>query len=103
LMMSKTHLDMHLETIKRTGLTAWRAGWSVASDKGKQNIPNFVARCAETFMLSEQKGNGNGRTDTSRGFGLASLTTDADRAYHAANTPEAIAKLQAEWDASPLP
>jgi hypothetical protein len=60
LMMSKTHLDTHLETIKRTGLTAWRAGWSAASDKGKQNIPNFVARCAETSMLAEQRGNGYG-------------------------------------------
>ena len=100
LMTSKTHQDIHLETIKRTGLPAWQIGFAEALKAGKHNIPKYVARCAESAMIAEQKGNGNGRTDTSRGFGLASLTTDADRAYHAANTPEAIAKLQAEWDAS---
>ena len=101
LMTSKSHQDAHLETIKRTGLTAWQLGFAEALKAGKHNVPKYVARCAESAMLAEQqKGNGHGRTDASRGFGLASLTTDADRAYHAANSPEAIAKLQAEWDAS---
>ena len=97
--MSKTHQDAHLETIKRTGLPAWQIGFAEALKAGKHNIPKYVARCAESAMLAAQKGNGNGKSDPSRGFGLASLTTDADRAYHASNTPEAIAKLQAEWDA----
>jgi hypothetical protein len=100
LMFSKSHQDAHLETIKRTGLPAWQLGFAEALKAGKHNVPKYVARCAESAMLTAQKGNGNGRTDTSRGFGLTSLTTDADRAYHASNTPEAIAKLQAEWDAS---
>ena len=98
LMTSKTHQDAHLETIKRTGLQAWQLGFAEALKVGKHNIPKYVARCAESAMLTAQRGNGNGRIDTSRGFGLASLTTDADREYHASNTPEAIAELQAEFD-----
>ena len=104
LMISKTHLDAHLDTIKRTGLTAWQSGWAAAMEVGKQNRPAYVARCAESAMLAEQKSvrsNGHGKSANSQsGFGLASLTTDADRAYHAANSPEAIAALQAEIDAS---
>jgi hypothetical protein len=48
-----------------------------------------------------ERKNGNGKSANSQSnFGLASLTTDADRAYHAANSPEAIAALQAEFDAA---
>jgi hypothetical protein len=104
LMISKTHLDAHLDTIKRTGLTAWQSGWAAAMEVGKQNRPAYVARCAESAMLAEQKSvrsNGHGKSANSQSnFGLASLTTDADRAYHAANSPEAIAALQAEFDAA---
>ena len=65
LMVSKTHMDAHLETIKRTGLTNWQRGWAAAADKGKQNVPSYVARCAESAMLDEQKprSNGNGRAE----------------------------------------
>jgi hypothetical protein len=98
---SKTHQDAHLETIKRTGLPAWQLGFAEALKAGKHNIPKYVARCAESAMLAAQRKNGNGRTDTRPGFGLQSLTTDADRAYHnnPANSPEAIAAAQIEWDA----
>lgn len=98
LMLSKTHQDAHLETIKRTGLQAWQQGWAKAMEASKHNIPAYVARCAESAMLAAQRSNGNGRSETSRGFGLASLTTDADREYWASNSPEAIAELQAEFD-----
>jgi hypothetical protein len=61
LMLSKTHIDAHLETIRRTGIPAWQQGWAAAMAKGKQNLPAYVARCAESAMLAVQKGNGNGR------------------------------------------
>lgn len=64
LMMSKTHLDFHLETIKRTGLPAWQLGFAAALAAGKPNVPKYVARCAESVMLAEQvprNGHGNGR------------------------------------------
>lgn len=104
LLISKTHLDAHLDTIKRTGLTAWQSGWAAAMEAGKHNRPAYVARCAETAMIDEQKSvrsNGHGKSANHPGtFGLQSLTTDADRAYHAANSPEALAVLQAEFDAA---
>jgi hypothetical protein len=64
LMMSKPHLDFHLETIKRTGLPAWQLGFAAALAAGKPNVPKYVARCAESVMLAEQvprNGHGNGR------------------------------------------
>lgn len=69
IMMSKTHLDAHLETIKRTGLAAWQDGWSLARAAGKHNVPAYVARCAESAMLKEQQraAGGNGRNGTGPG------------------------------------
>jgi hypothetical protein len=80
---------------------AWNEDWRGVNGGTAKQFLEFVSE--QQTGKTGKRSNGNGRTDTSRGFGLASLTTDADRAYHAANTPEAIAKLQAEWDATPLP
>lgn len=62
LMTSRTHIDKHLETIKRTGLPAWQLGFAEAHRVGKSNFPNYVARCAESAMLAEQqRGNGHSK------------------------------------------
>jgi DNA-binding transcriptional ArsR family regulator len=101
LMLTLTHQTTHLETIKRTGIAAWQTGFAEAMKTSKQNVPNYVARCAESAMLAQQKAGNNGHGNTagqSRGFGIESLTTAADRAYHDSQTPEAIAAAQAEWD-----
>lgn len=59
---SKTHEDAHLLTIKQVGLSTWQRGWALAMEKGKHNLPAYVARCAESAMLAEQRGNnGNGK------------------------------------------
>jgi hypothetical protein len=54
ILLSKTHLDAHLETIKRLGLSAWQLGYAAALEKNKHNIPAYVARCAESAMLAKQ-------------------------------------------------
>jgi hypothetical protein len=54
ILFSKTHQDAHLETIKRTSLRAWQMGFAAAMEKGKHNVPDYVARCAESVMLTEQ-------------------------------------------------
>jgi len=77
---------------------AWREDWRGLKGGTFKQFLEFVSE-QQSGKTGKRNGS-NGRTDTSRGFGLASLTTDADREYHAANNPEAIAKLQAEWDAS---
>lgn len=57
---SKTHEDAHLLVIKQVGLVAWQQGWALAMEKGKHNLPAYVARCAESAMLAAQR-NGNGK------------------------------------------
>jgi hypothetical protein len=42
-----------------------------------------------------------GRTSTTRGFGLQSLRTKRDDEYDAMNTPDKLARAQAEFDAAP--
>ena len=59
LMISKTHQDAHLLTIKQVGIANWQRGWAAAMEKGKHNLPAYVARCAESAMLAEQRGNGH--------------------------------------------
>ena len=64
-MLTKSHQDAHLETIKRCGLTAWQRGWAAAMEAGKQNVLNYVTRCAESAMLEAQaprRTNGNGKS-----------------------------------------
>ena len=56
LMMTKTHRDAHLETLGRVGIVAWQAGWKAAQAEGKQNVVNYVARCAESAMLVSGNG-----------------------------------------------
>jgi hypothetical protein len=65
IMLSPAHQEAHLETIKRCGLTAWKSGWAAAMAAGKENIPKYVTRCAESAMLDAQKQqqrNGNGKS-----------------------------------------
>jgi hypothetical protein len=35
---------------------AWQAGWKAAKAEGKQNVVNYVARCAESAMLVSGNG-----------------------------------------------
>lgn len=83
LMMTKTHLDAHLLVIKQVGLATWQRGWAAAMEKGKQNVPSYVARCAESAMLAEQRpgGNGNGKT----GIAPVPATLEARKSYYAGN------------------
>ena len=76
LMLSKTHQDAHLLTIKQAGLTNWQLGWAKAMETGKQNIPAYVARCAESAMLAAQRGNGH-----SKGAPVPSTTEERKRMY----------------------
>jgi hypothetical protein len=81
IMTSKTHQDVHLETIKRTGLATWQLGWAAALAKSKHNIPAYVARCAETAMLAAQRDNGS---TGKNGTAPALNTADALRDYYTA-------------------
>lgn len=83
LMMTKTHLDAHLETIKRVGLVNWRLGWAGAMEKGKQNIPAMVARLAESARLQSERGNGHSKD-------LVPQTTEDRKAKYA---PESYAGI----------
>jgi hypothetical protein len=76
LMMTKTHLDAHLLIIKQVGLANWQRGWAAAMDKGKQNVPTYVARCAESAMLAEQRGNGH-----NKGASVPQTLEDRKRMY----------------------
>jgi hypothetical protein len=58
IMLSKTHRDEHLKTIAKNGLPAWQLGFAIALEKGKQNMPLYVARCAESVHIGETRGNG---------------------------------------------
>lgn len=76
IVMSKTHQDEHLETIKRYGLPAWQLGFAAALEAGKHNIPAYVRRCAETAHINETR-QGEQHADSRRngsrsghGFGL---------------------------------
>lgn len=102
LMTSKTHLDAHLETIKRTGLPAWQLGWAEALGKGKHNFPAYVARCAESAMIAQQQAaqkGSNGRTDANKGPLAQLKARDPRPAWNP--TADELARAQAEWDASP--
>lgn len=55
LMTTRTIVDAHMETIKRTGLQAWQSGFATALDKGKHNFPQYVAGCAQTAMIEAQR------------------------------------------------
>ena len=76
LMLSKTHQDAHILTIKQAGLANWQLGWAKAMETGKQNIPAYVARCAESAMLAAQRGNGH-----SKGAPVPSTTEERKRMY----------------------
>jgi len=54
IMLSKTHMDAHLETISRVGLKYWLSGWQAAVEAGKHNKPAYVARCAESAKLEAE-------------------------------------------------
>jgi hypothetical protein len=76
LMISKSHQDAHIEAITRLGLPAWQAGWETAKAEGKQNIVNFVIRCAESAHLAattpkkETPTYAPNRTNGQGGYGL---------------------------------
>jgi hypothetical protein len=55
IVMSKTHQDEHLETVKRYGLPAWQKGFATAMAAGKHNVPAYVRRCAETAHIAETR------------------------------------------------
>lgn len=76
LMISKTHMDMHLETIARTGLVAWQQGWAAAMEQSKHNNPRYVARCAESAMLAAQERNGKTNGAGSRAAELQPYSMD---------------------------
>lgn len=59
LMITRTHLDAHVALIERVGLVAWQTGWKAAKAEGKQNVVNYVTRCAESAMLAGGNGNGH--------------------------------------------
>lgn len=55
IMLSKTHLDAHVEAIGKYGIDNWRAGFTEAIGQGKANIPRYVARCAESAWLKDKR------------------------------------------------
>ena len=75
----------------------WRDDWRGCNGGTAKQLLEFVSE-RQGGKQPSKRSNGNGRNDASRGFGLASLTTDADRAYHASIDDAAIAELQAEFD-----
>lgn len=81
-------------------------GWWWENDwrglKGEPPRPEAVRETWGRWVNSQGERNdsrhrGNG-TAAGRGYGLTSITTDRDRAYHAANSSEAIEAARAEWD-----
>jgi hypothetical protein len=120
LMVTSSHLEVHRATIKRTGLTAWQLGWAAALQAGKHNVPAYVARCAESAMIAEQRAaggkNGHGAaqlaardaTDDERQAMEASIRAAEERRATATTEPsrDDYAELLAEADAArgkPLP
>ncbi len=93
-LLSKTHLDAHREIVERTGLAAWQQGMAKAIDAGKHNIPNYVARCAESALIAAQasaRNNGNGRN----GHAVNRPDTTISDADSAAENNAALARLEA--------
>lgn len=63
--------------------------------------PDNVAGMLDWYtsgIPQRQKGGSNGKTASSRPTGIAALRSAADDEYDAANTPEALARAQREWD-----
>ncbi len=94
-MLSKTHLDEHVELIRRYGLAIWRQGFRAAQTAGKHNVPRYVARCVESIALKRENKHDRGKYDNRRQGDIAST---AEQHYREQNKPEVIAALRAEWD-----
>jgi hypothetical protein len=81
---------------KVTNVDKWRTTltWWMSKGYRPQNVDGMLDH------YSTGGTNGNGRTQTHQRGGIQSLTTDADRAYHASQPDDdELARLRAAWDA----